>query len=180
MPTFPMRFPAYSIPAFTPEQNAAYARNLWELEQPNAYVRMIPASTQAISTAGANAVVWAGESTIWQRQGMTTLATGTTYVEIPFDAMWHIDALSAWDASTAGDRRIAVLVKVSGTGTTGEITSDFRAPVVNTRVPMSATVPLFKGDRLSLQVTQTAGVVVGIEGGENRTFISLTAIGGKA
>lgn len=178
----PVKSPSYTIPGLTPEQNAVYSRNLWEMEMPNPYLRVV-GNSSTVANASTQGVIWGNESTFFPRQGIEPLTTGTTYVEIPYDGLWTVDAQVGFVASTAGERG-AILNKVSGRGQVGIFAHTIHGPGQTAgavwRIPVHATVPLYKGDRIALQASQDSGVPQQQTGGEDVTWLSLSGVGVRA
>jgi hypothetical protein len=191
MPRFPMRFPSYQVPGFTPEQNAVYARNLMELEESNPYVRMVRVNAQNQTTdlPRESGAVWQAASTNFPRQGMAMPTTGTSFVEIPYSGLWRVGAMITfgWESTRAIafteakiERLSPTTAIISGTvlahgleGTTG---SHFL------RESLSGTVPLQKGDQIALRLhggvddNGVPGRFLGAEDDQN-TWMELAGLG---
>lgn len=159
----------------THEQNRVYTRNLWELEQDNPYVRML-ADAQTISTvAGDKAIAnWSQESTIFPRQGMLPLSTGSSFLEIPFNGVWTIEAQVSWGDSTEGFRK-AEIRKIAGEDSTGSLALSRIAGSSLTRQQVMATVPLNRGDRLVVYVDHSQTTPIALTTVE--TWVSMSGLG---
>lgn len=189
MPKTNIRFPSYQLPPVSlstsssklegwESLNAAYAQNLFELEQANPYVRMLAAGQNLSTNAAFEGIVWGSESGLSPRQGMLPLSTGTTYLEIPVDGIWTIDAQIS--VNTTATRFQAVIEKVAGTGQLGTLRSDRILGPVEVRQCISVTMPFYKGDRLALQGQNSGTEPLGVNTGDSETWMSLTGLGVKA
>lgn len=173
---FPVKAPSYQWPDATPEQNALWVQTLQEWEQPNPYVRMLGGS-QTISTLGAEAVNWHAESTFFLRQGMAAPTTASTFILAPYTCIYELAFRLVWEnaggASTGGLRQAQIVIVRGGTTAYAHAVE----AAAYTQQGAAVCVPLKADDRVILRAQQGGSSNVNIIGGEDGTWMSLTALG---